>query len=105
MIELRPVAITAWQRIAKRTLDIIISSIGMIILLPVYIIVSIGVYISDPTGPIIYRNRRIGQHGEIFALYKFRYMYWKYCTKEEYGIIDTAIEYEEELKKEKNTRE
>lgn len=105
MIELRAVAITAWWRIAKRIVDIIISSILLIILLPVFAIVSLGVWISDPSGPIIYRNRRIGQHGEIFALYKFRYMYWRYCTKEEYGIDDDAMDYEEQLKREKNTRE
>ncbi|MBX9809149.1 sugar transferase, partial [Candidatus Gracilibacteria bacterium] len=69
------------------------------------IVVSIGVFLSDPSGPIIYKNRRIGQHGKIFALYKFRYMYWKYCTKEEYGINDDAMRYEEKLKKELNTRE
>lgn len=105
MIELRAVAITAWWRIAKRIVDIIISSILLIILLPVFAIVSLWVWISDPSGPIIYRNRRIGQHGEIFALYKFRYMYWRYCTKEEYGIDDDAMDYEEQLKREKNTRE
>jgi hypothetical protein len=32
-------------------------------------------------------------------------MYWKYCIKEEYGIEDEAISYEEQLKQEKNTRE
>ncbi len=105
MIELRAVAITAWWRIAKRIVDIIISSILLIILIPVLVIVSLWVWISDPSGPIIYRNRRIGQHGEIFALYKFRYMYWRYCTKEEYGIDDDAMDYEEQLKREKNTRE
>ena len=105
MIELRAVAITAWWRIAKRMADIIISTTLIIILLPVFLIVSIGVWISDPSGPIVYRNRRIGQHGEIFALYKFRYMYWRYCTKEEYGIDDDAMDYEEQLKREKNTRE
>lgn len=104
MVELRAVAITAWWRIAKRWFDIIISTVLLIILLPVYILVAICVWINDPTGPIVYRNRRIGQHGKIFALYKFRYMYWKYCTKEEYGIDDDAMQYEEELKKEKNTR-
>jgi lipopolysaccharide/colanic/teichoic acid biosynthesis glycosyltransferase len=105
MIELRAVAITAWWRIIKRSADIIISSILIIILLPVLIIVALCVWISDPSGPIIYRNRRIGQHGDIFALYKFRYMYWRYCTKEEYGINDDALAYEEELKQAKNTRE
>ncbi len=104
MIELRPVAITAWWRIMKRWADIIISSLLIIILIPVFLIVSLGIWINDRSGPIIYRNRRIGQHGEIFALYKFRYMYWQYCTKEEYGISDEAMAYEEELKKENNSR-
>lgn len=105
MIELIPVSITAWGRIWKRIFDIVISTVSIIILLPVFIIVSIWIFISDSTGPVIYKNRRIWQNGKIFALYKFRYMYWKYCTKEEYGIIDNAMAYEEELKKEKNTRE
>ena len=105
MIELASVSITAWWRIAKRVADIIVSSLLLIILLPVSIIVAIWVWISDPPGPIIYRNRRIGQYGEIFALYKFRYMYWQYCTKEEYGIDDGAMQYERELIKESNTRE
>jgi lipopolysaccharide/colanic/teichoic acid biosynthesis glycosyltransferase len=104
MIELRPVAITAWWRIMKRWADIIISSLLIVILIPVCIIVSLGIWINDRSGPIIYRNRRIGQYGEIFALYKFRYMYWQYCTKEEYGISDDAMIYEEKLKKENNTR-
>jgi lipopolysaccharide/colanic/teichoic acid biosynthesis glycosyltransferase len=105
MIELSSVSITAWGRIVKRSFDIVFSSISIIILIPVCIIASIWVYISDPTGPIIYKNRRIGQNGKIFSLYKFRYMYWKYCIKEEYGIEDEAISYEEKLKQEKNTRE
>jgi lipopolysaccharide/colanic/teichoic acid biosynthesis glycosyltransferase len=32
-------------------------------------------------------------------------MYWQYCTKEEYDIDDDALQYEEQLKREKNTRE
>jgi hypothetical protein len=32
-------------------------------------------------------------------------MYWQYCTKEEYDIDDDALQYEERLKREKNTRE
>lgn len=105
MIELSSVSITAWWRIGKRIFDILISGILLLILVPVFIVVSIWVFLSDPSWPIIYKNRRIGQHWKIFALYKFRYMYWKYCTKEEYGINDDAMRYEEKLKKELNTRE
>lgn len=104
MIELRAVSITVWWRIIKRVFDIFVSGILLIILLPVFILIYIWVWINDSSWPVIYRNRRIGQHGEIFVLYKFRYMYWQYCTKEEYGIEDGAMEYEEKLKKEKNTR-
>lgn len=105
MIELSPIAITPWQRIIKRVFDIIISTIALIILMPVWIIIWIWIWISDWSGPIIYQNRRIGQDGKIFALYKFRYMYWKYSTKEAYNIDDGSLRYEEKLKKEKNTRE
>ncbi len=105
MIELSSVSITAWWRIAKRIFDIVISTLLLIILIPVFFIISLWIHISDSTWPIIYRNRRIGQNWRLFALYKFRYMYWQYCTKEEYGIDDEAMSYEEKLKKEKNTRE
>lgn len=66
------------------------------------IIAYVGIKIEDPTGPVIYKNRRIGQNGKIFTLFKFRYMYWKYCTKEEYikdGEKDEGLEFEEKLKK------
>lgn len=105
MIELSSISITAWWRIIKRLFDMISSLLFILILMPVFFIAGVWVWVSDPSWPIIYRNRRIGQNGKIFSLYKFRYMYWKYCTKEEYGIDDEAMGYEEKLKQEKNTRE
>lgn len=105
MVELSPISITPWWRIIKRMFDVIVSAFLLIILMPVFFVVAIGVYLSDSWGPIFYKNRRIWQDGKIFSLYKFRYMYWKYCTKEAYAIEDDALLYEEELKKEKNTRE
>ena len=56
---------------------------------------------------MIYKNRRIGQNGKIFTLYKFRYMYWRYCVKEEYisdGMRDEGLEFEEALKKTRDSR-
>lgn len=105
MVELSPISITAWGRILKRAVDIVFSSIALVVLSPVLLLTAIWVYISDRTGPIIYRNQRIGQDGKIFSLYKFRYMYWRDSTKEAYNIDDGAIELEEKLKKEKNTRD
>lgn len=57
----------------KRIFDFVFSMIGILLLLPVFLI--IGVFIKiDSTGPIIYRARRIGLNEKVFFLYKFRTM-------------------------------
>lgn len=102
VFELTTVSISAWEQIAKRIFDIIFSLIFIILASPILVIAYIGIKIEDPTWPVIYRNRRIGQNGKIFTLFKFRYMYWKYCTKEDYlknGEKDEWLEFEEKLKK------
>jgi len=72
------------------------------------LIVAICIKIEDPSGPVIYKNRRIGQNGSIFNCYKFRYLKWEYCIKESYGTpnsIDPAIKIEQELISEKSSRD
>jgi lipopolysaccharide/colanic/teichoic acid biosynthesis glycosyltransferase len=59
--------------IVKRLLDIVLSFIGMILLLPIIIIISIIVK-CDSKGPIFFRHKRIGQNGKIIYIYKFRTM-------------------------------
>ena len=57
----------------KRFLDIIISGIGMIVLLPLYII--IGLYVAAFMGwPVLFCQKRIGKGEKPFNLYKFRSM-------------------------------
>ena len=58
----------------KRILDVIISSIGLILLLPVFLILAIIIKI-DSKGPIIYAHKRIGKNGKEIKIYKFRTMY------------------------------
>lgn len=57
----------------KRLFDIIVSFVSLIILLPLFIIVSILIKI-DSQGPIILKQVRIGKHGKPFVIYKFRSM-------------------------------
>lgn len=59
--------------IVKRLLDIVLSFIGMIVLLPIMIILSTIVK-CDSKGPIFFRHKRIGQNGKIIYIYKFRTM-------------------------------
>lgn len=57
----------------KRLLDIILSLIAIIVLIPVYIIISI-VVLFNMGYPVLFSQRRIGKDEKVFTLYKFRSM-------------------------------
>lgn len=57
----------------KRSIDFILSIIGIIILSPVLLIISILIKIST-TGPIFFTQNRVGKKGRMFLIYKFRTM-------------------------------
>ncbi len=59
--------------IQKQLFDILFSLIAILLLLPIYITISIGIKISSP-GIIIYKQKRIGKNGKPFIIYKFRSM-------------------------------
>ena len=59
--------------ILKRTLDIIVSLISLIILSPILLIVALLVK-ADSKGPVIFSQPRVGKNGKIFKMYKFRSM-------------------------------
>ncbi len=108
MVESSTISISVWERVMKRTFDIIVSFFGIIIISPLLLMIAIMIKIEDPDGPVIFRNRRVGIQGKEFFLYKFRYMYWRYCVKDAYGVDarhDNGLQFEEELKKSADTRE
>lgn len=57
----------------KRILDIALSLIGLIVLLPIFLILIIAILIDD-FGPVFFTQKRIGIHKSHFLLYKFRTM-------------------------------
>lgn len=61
------------NRFAKRSFDLITASVGVILLLPVYFIISILIKMTDG-GPVFYRQDRTGIDGRSFYIYKFRTM-------------------------------
>ena len=62
-----------YKKWLKRTIDFILSFIGLIILLPVFLLIAIAIKIDDP-GPVLFKQKRIGIHKSYFNLYKFRSM-------------------------------
>jgi len=61
------------QLAVKRILDVIISVIGLILLSPIFLVIAILVKI-DSTGPVFFRQERIGKDGKPFYPFKFRTM-------------------------------
>jgi lipopolysaccharide/colanic/teichoic acid biosynthesis glycosyltransferase len=61
--------------IVKRTQDIVLSSIALIVLLPIMLLVALIIYIDDPHGSPIFTQERIGRKNKTFKMYKFRSMY------------------------------
>ena len=59
--------------VVKRVIDIILSFIGLIILSPLFIILSIIIK-CDSKGPVFFKQERIGKNGKVFKIYKFRSM-------------------------------
>ena len=57
----------------KRGFDLIVSSIALIVFLPVYLILAIAIKIDSP-GPVFYRQERVTQYGKHFRIHKFRTM-------------------------------
>lgn len=62
-----------YQRFGKRLLDVILSGCGIVVLSPVYLIISLAIVIDDP-GPILFRQKRVGIHKSFFQILKFRTM-------------------------------
>ena len=57
----------------KRVLDFILAFIGLIIISPVLVIITIYI-ILDSGFPVIYKQNRVGMYGRDFTIYKFRTM-------------------------------
>jgi len=82
LFRVKRTTLEGWGSIWKRLFDIIVSSIAIIILLPIYMITIIAIKIDSP-GPILYKSRRVGVAKKPFDVYKFRSMYEDLCTDED----------------------
>lgn len=57
----------------KRLTDIVVSLFGLIVLFPLFLVISCMIFFED-FGPILYKQKRTGLNGEHFTMYKFRTM-------------------------------
>ena len=62
-----------YKRFGKRALDILLSGLGLVVLSPLFLIISIAIKAEDP-GPVFFRQKRVGIHKSYFNIVKFRSM-------------------------------
>lgn len=79
----------------KRCIDIIVSLVGIILLIPLTIIIFICNLIFKENGPVFYTQERIGKNGKIFKMYKYRTM----CTNSQ-EVLEKLLESDETKRKE-----
>lgn len=58
----------------KRVIDLVISCLGFLFLIPVFLILIIGIKLDSP-GPVLFKQKRVGIHKSHFYILKFRTMY------------------------------
>ena len=59
--------------VAKRGMDVLVALLGLLMLAPVIALVAIAVRLTS-SGPAFYSQRRVGYHGRVFVIHKFRSM-------------------------------
>jgi exopolysaccharide biosynthesis polyprenyl glycosylphosphotransferase len=74
LIEIKQDLMPTWQVILKRLLDVVVSLICLVLLSPLYLYIALRVRLSS-SGPIFYKQERIGLNGKPFNIYKFRSMH------------------------------
>lgn len=74
LIEISPDLMPFWEKVTKRLLDIVISALVLVVMLPVLIVIAVLIKINS-AGPAIYSQQRVGKKGQPFTMFKFRTMF------------------------------
>lgn len=73
MLNLRSPALTESERLVKRAFDLCICSLLLVPFLVIMLLSALLIWIDDG-GPVLFRQRRVGENGRLFTMYKFRTM-------------------------------
>lgn len=72
-LDLNRVYLNWFQKFSKRSLDLVLSIILLILALPIALILALAIKLDSP-GPVVIGQKRVGEAGKIFTMYKFRTM-------------------------------
>jgi len=73
MIAVRAPVITGLDRMVKRAFDVVLGATALVAMGPLMVVVALAVYL-DGGRPVFFAQRRVGENGKLFTMYKFRTM-------------------------------
>lgn len=105
IINVHTTPLVGYGRAIKRIIDVVLSSLGIIVLSPLFLIIAVLQKLTDPRGPIFFKQERLTRFGAVFNIYKFRSLKTKYNGKDaldvfqQMGREDLVKEYTENRSK------
>jgi exopolysaccharide biosynthesis polyprenyl glycosylphosphotransferase len=73
IISLQASPLYGWNSVLKRTMDLIVGGLALLISLPAMAVIAVAIKLTS-SGPVLYRQERMGLDGESFQMLKFRTM-------------------------------
>jgi exopolysaccharide biosynthesis polyprenyl glycosylphosphotransferase len=74
LLGLPPLRLARSSRALKRTVDLVFSLLGLVVLAPAFVVIAILIK-RDSAGPVFFRQERMGVGEHVFRIYKFRTMF------------------------------
>lgn len=65
---------SSFYKKVKRCFDFLFSAFLLVVLSPLFLLISIAIKLEDSDGPIFFKQERLGKDGKFFVMYKFRSM-------------------------------
>ncbi len=78
VIAVHQTALIGWGRVVKRLFDLLVTTLGMVIALPLMGFISLLILILDPRGGVFFKQTRLTRFNREFTVYKFRSMKQRY---------------------------
>jgi exopolysaccharide biosynthesis polyprenyl glycosylphosphotransferase len=92
ILAISPARLSQSSLILKRTMDVALSAVGLLLLSPVLAVIALLIKV-DSRGPVLYRHDRIGRDRRPFKLLKFRTMQTRFCRGNGYGGEEAEQEF------------
>lgn len=63
-----------WRAMAKQLFDVAAAALGLVLASPALMLTAVAIKVDDPSGPVLFRQQRVGRNGRPFEVLKFRTM-------------------------------